>query len=69
MSGLNLSGAPWRKSSRSSGQGGNCVEVAVIDGVVKVRHSRDPNGPVLTFTPGEWQAFVAGVKSDEFDLR
>lgn len=68
MSGLNLTGAPWRKSTRSGGQGGNCVEVAVIDHKVKVRHSKDPNGPVLTFTPNEWQAFIAGVKANEFDL-
>jgi len=68
MSGLRLTGAPWRKSSRSSGQGGNCVEVAVIDQMIKVRHSKDPNGPVLTFTPSEWRAFIGGVKDDEFDL-
>ncbi len=67
MSGLSSAGAVWRKSSRSGGTGGNCVEVAVIDQMVKVRHSKDPNGPVLTFTPSEWRAFVGGVKDDEFD--
>jgi hypothetical protein len=68
MHGLNVAGAAWRKSSRSSGNGGDCVEVAVIDQMIKVRHSKDPNGAVLTFTPSEWRAFVDGVKDNEFDL-
>ncbi|SBT49391.1 DUF397 domain-containing protein [Micromonospora narathiwatensis] len=59
---MDLSGAQWRKSSRSSGQGGNCVEVADnLPGVVAVRDSKDPGGPVLVFGPGAWRAFVARV--------
>jgi hypothetical protein len=50
---------PWRKSSRSIG--GNCVEVAAGDGVVHVRDSKDPQGPVLSFTNGEWHAFLAAL--------
>ncbi len=34
---------------------------------VPLRNSRDPDGPVLVFTAGEWDAFVAGVKRGEFD--
>lgn len=63
-----LSGATWRKSSLS-GSVGQCVEVAGLgdgDGTA-VRDSKDPKGPVLFFTPGEWAAFVAGVKAGEFD--
>ena len=57
----------WRKSSLSA-QGDNCVEVADLpDGDRAVRNSRDPNGPMLRFTPGEWDAFVGGVKVGEFD--
>jgi hypothetical protein len=63
-----LSGANWRKSSRSGGNGGNCVEVADnLSGVVAVRDSKDSAGPTLTFTPMEWAAFVDGVKRGEFD--
>jgi hypothetical protein len=25
-------------------------------------------GPVLTFTPQEWRAFIGGVRDGEFDL-
>lgn len=59
----------WRKSRRSGG-GDNCVEVAfAADGAVGVRHSKDPDGPVLVFTPGEWDAFTGGVHDGEFENR
>ncbi|MGW4500164.1 DUF397 domain-containing protein [Micromonospora sp. NPDC004336] len=54
-----LTGARWRKSTRSSSNGGNCVEVAGnLPGVVAVRDSKDPSGPALTFAPAAWRAFV-----------
>jgi hypothetical protein len=37
-----LNGAVWRKSSRSSGQGGNCVEVAFVSNVTAIRDSKNP---------------------------
>jgi hypothetical protein len=61
-----LSSAVWRKSSRSGTNG--CVEVAVVDGKVAVRDSKERGGPVLVFTPLEWEAFVGGVRDGEFDL-
>lgn len=65
---MDLSAAMWRKSSRSSDNGGQCVEVAAnLPGVVAVRDSKDPEGTKLLFTPVEWGAFVGGVKSGEFD--
>ena len=64
----NLSNLIWRKSTRSGGQGGACVEVADLpDGGVAVRDSKDPDGPKLRFTHAVWQAFVGGVKDGEFD--
>ncbi|MEU4771010.1 DUF397 domain-containing protein [Micromonospora sp. NPDC023644] len=55
-----LTSAQWRKSTRSSSNGGACVEVADnLPGVVAVRDSKDPAGPALTFSPVAWRAFVA----------
>jgi hypothetical protein len=66
---MDLTGAKWRKASRSGNNGGNCVEVAGnLAGVVAVRDSKDWQGPVLVFTPAEWEAFTAGVRNGEFDL-
>ncbi|PZF94634.1 DUF397 domain-containing protein [Micromonospora deserti] len=59
---MDLTGARWRKSTRSGPDGGNCVEVADnLPGVVAVRDSKDPGGPALTFEPAVWRAFVATV--------
>ena len=63
-----LRGAAWVKSSHSGPTGGNCVELAHLPGGrVAVRHSREPDGPALVFTPAEWDAFLAGAKDGEFD--
>jgi hypothetical protein len=48
-------------------QNGNCVELAPLTaGGVAVRDSKDPQGPMLTFTRTEWQAFAAGMAAGEF---
>jgi hypothetical protein len=66
---MDLSRAVWRKASYSTGNGGNCVEVAQnLPGAVAVRDSKDPDGPELVFTPDEWRAFTAGMKAGEFGL-
>ncbi|MGS2641919.1 DUF397 domain-containing protein [Streptosporangium sp. LJ11] len=65
---MDLSGAVWRKSSRSGDSGGQCVEVASnLSGVVAVRDSKNPGGPKLLFAPAEWKSFIGGVKTGEFD--
>ncbi|MFI5776002.1 DUF397 domain-containing protein [Nocardia sp. NPDC051570] len=65
---IDLSGAKWFKSSRSVGKDA-CVEVAFLDaGVVGVRDSKNPTDPALIFTPGEWDAFIAGAMDGRLDL-
>ena len=65
---LTQSDLAWRKSSRSSAQGSDCVEIASLpNGGRAVRDSKNPNGPKLTFSASEWSAFIAGVKDGEFE--
>ena len=54
----------WRKATYSSGNGGNCIEVATADRTVAVRDSKDPNGPRLAFGVHAWQSFAAKVKGE-----
>ncbi|MET7669753.1 DUF397 domain-containing protein [Micromonospora luteifusca] len=58
-----LTGAHWRKSTRSSSNGGACVEVADnLTGVVLVRDTKDRDGGTLTFGPAAWAGFVRLAK-------
>jgi Domain of unknown function (DUF397) len=54
-----LAHLPWRRSSYCDA--GSCVEVVVTEHAVYVRDSAGGLGPVLTFTPASWQAFLRGV--------
>lgn len=69
----------WRKSPYSN-NGGNCVEIAVLgrdqmpaackteaSRLFVMRDSKNPAGPRLYFTPGEWDAFARGMKDGAFD--
>ena len=59
---MDVTGVRWRKSTRSSDNGGNCVEVADnLPGVVLVRDTKDRDGGTLTFDASEWRAFVGFV--------
>jgi hypothetical protein len=63
---VDLSRAEWRKSSRSNGSGGECVEVAGnIPGITAVRDSKNPTGPALIVSPDEWSVFLNSVKNGE----
>lgn len=57
----------WIKSSYSNSSGGNCVEVLLDPAAITLRDSKDPDGPTLTFTPQEWDAFLRGATDGEFD--
>lgn len=63
MNSSDFSQATWRKSSRSSDNGGACVEVACGDRAVGVRDSKDKNGPVLVFTRREWATFLTATRA------
>jgi Domain of unknown function (DUF397) len=66
---IDLSRAVWQKSSRSGGNGGQCVEVARgLPGVVAVRDSKDQDGPKLAFERSQWRRFVRQAKTGAYDL-
>jgi hypothetical protein len=56
----------WRKAQLSVSNGA-CVELAPVNGMVALRDSKDPDGPVLMYTAAEWRAFLHGAKAGEFD--
>ncbi len=58
---------PWKKSSKSGTNGGQCVEVRRHEETIQVRDSKDPHGAILRFTRHEWEAFIGGAKDGEFD--
>lgn len=57
----------WFKSSYSSNEGGNCVEVSTtVPSAVHVRDSKNvpAAGPVLRIAPGAWDAFLGLTRED-----
>ncbi|AUY47855.1 DUF397 domain-containing protein [Streptomyces sp. CB01881] len=59
---------PFKKSSYSQ-QGGECVEVASLQGGGRaVRDSKDVDGPTLQFRPEAWQAFISSLHIREFPM-
>ncbi|ARX85341.1 MULTISPECIES: DUF397 domain-containing protein [Streptomyces] len=55
--------ARWRKSSYSSADGDDCLEVndAHDSAAVPVRDSKNPHGPAVLFGASAWAAFVASL--------
>lgn len=72
---LDLANAQWQRAGDlNDDPDGEYVELAFVphtDGItyVAMRNSRftEPSDTVLVFTPGEWDAFIAGAQNGEFD--
>jgi hypothetical protein len=58
----------WRKSSRSNTQGGDCVEVAAIEGTIRVRDGKAPRAGHIAVGQEEFSGLVARIKRGELDL-
>ncbi|MYT75622.1 MULTISPECIES: DUF397 domain-containing protein [unclassified Streptomyces] len=63
---MSLSGALWRRSSRSTGAN-NCVETAPLSsgpaaGLLAVRDSKDTAGPAVLFAPHAWEGFIGSLR-------
>ena len=55
----------WTRSSHSFANN-NCVEVRHVGDAIQVRDSKNAGSRFLTFTPDEWEAFLAGANAGEF---
>ncbi|MFJ6140119.1 DUF397 domain-containing protein [Kitasatospora sp. NPDC092286] len=60
---IDLTGAVWHSAPDSPGG----PQVAFIGGYIAMRNSVEPDGPVLVFDQGEWDAFRAGAEAGEFN--
>ena len=56
----------WVRSGRC--ESSNCVEVALLGDEIALRNSQRPDGPIVTFSKDEWDAFLGGVMDGEFRL-
>lgn len=54
----------WFKSTYSSDEGGECVEVAADGTAVRVRDSKERGGPQLAFARSAWAGFVVDLGRD-----
>lgn len=57
-SGGNGPALAWIKSSYSSSDGPECVEIATTPDTVLIRDSKNPDGPRLTIAPTTWADFL-----------
>ncbi|MFI6059191.1 DUF397 domain-containing protein [Streptomyces sp. NPDC051286] len=48
----------WFKSSYSTGNGGECVQIAVAAMHVHIRDSKQVGGPMLTVRPEAWAGLL-----------
>jgi len=58
----------WIMSSRSTGNGGSCVQARRHGDLIEVRNSKSPDAGTVRFTAAEWDSFLDGAKKGEFDL-
>ncbi|MEV5509366.1 DUF397 domain-containing protein [Streptomyces orinoci] len=54
----------WIKSSYSGADDPSCVEVAATQTVIRVRDSKNTDGPQLAFTRDTWAEFVRSASED-----
>lgn len=53
----------WRKSTYSSGEGGQCVEVGQSNSVLVRDSKNDGSGPVLRLAPRDWMTFLRTIQA------
>lgn len=63
LAGQENHGLAWRKASHSAGDGA-CVEVALVNGRIAVRDSKNPDGSWLRYRARTWQDFISILKGE-----
>ncbi|QXJ23583.1 DUF397 domain-containing protein [Actinomadura graeca] len=58
----------WRKASKSTSEGGACVELAALPSTVGVRDSKDPEGPRLALPAVSFRELVTAIKRGDHDM-
>ncbi|WP_345961553.1 DUF397 domain-containing protein [Streptomyces sp. BRB040] len=51
----------WFKSTYSSDEGGECIEIAADATAIHVRDSKERGGPQLAFPRSAWSGFLANL--------
>ena len=46
---------------------GNCVRIAPDAGMIIIGDTKNPGGPVLSYTRDEWITFVQGIRQGDVD--
>jgi hypothetical protein len=59
---MDLTKAVWRKSSYTTANGGDCVELTAVPGTVAVRDSKDPDGPKLLVSRRAFGVLLSELK-------
>nr|WP_220126721.1 DUF397 domain-containing protein [Actinomadura madurae] len=59
---MEVSMIAWRKASRSTSTGGECVEVGRLPRAIAFRDSKDPDGPKLAVTRDAFANLIADLK-------
>ncbi|MCX4591252.1 DUF397 domain-containing protein [Streptomyces sp. NBC_01549] len=59
---MNTTELAWFKSSYSTNEGGECLEIATAPTTVHIRDSKNLTGPTLAVTPTTWTAFLRTVR-------
>jgi hypothetical protein len=67
-SSVDASRVQWRKASRSSSTGDDCVEAADLGSVIALRDSKDPEGPELLLSRSAWRELSRRAVQGELDL-
>jgi hypothetical protein len=66
---IDLSGALWKKASRSTGSNGGCVEIAVnLPSLTAIRDSKRPDDGAHVIEYAAFRAFLCDVKDGRYNI-